>query len=218
MVELPLFPLGSVLFPGMTNSLYIFEDRYKAMMKHCLEKNLPFGWVLIEEGREALGPLAKPYRIGCTAQIARVQPLEQDTMNIVILGKERFEIKALHYDQPYMVGTVEMYPITNEQPGRLTHEEQVLRPLVEHYLSILAKAENMSFDPDQLPSDPIELAYLSAAILQQVSAIQKQYILSAPNAVRLLKDVRQIYHREVAILDMMVERGSKPVDEPFSLN
>ncbi|MBZ0298039.1 MAG: LON peptidase substrate-binding domain-containing protein [Anaerolineae bacterium] len=218
MFELPLFPLSSVLFPGMTNSLYIFEERYKAMINRCLEHDEPFGWVLIAEGREALGPVARPYRVGCTAQIARVQPLEQGTMNIMILGEERFEIKALQYDQSYLVGTVETYPISNNDPENLEQQETRLRPLVERYLSVLAKTEEMDFDPQQLPEDPVELAYLSAAILQQLPAEKKQHLLAAPSAVHLLQDIYTIYHREVTILDMMVDRSKKTADEPFSLN
>lgn len=218
MFELPLFPLSSVLFPGMTNSLHIFEERYKTMINGCLQNDQPFGWVLIEEGREALGSLAHPYRVGCTAQIARVQPLEQGTMNIMIMGEERFEIKSLQYDQPYLVGTVEMYPLSNKDPKRLEQHEARLRPLIERYLSILAKAENMDFDPQQLPKDPIELAYLSAAILQQLTTAQKQHLLTAPSAVTLFKDIYAIYHREVTILEMMATRGDRTVDQPFSLN
>jgi Lon protease-like protein len=218
MVELPLFPLSSVLFPGITHRLYIFEERYKAMMKTCLEKHQPFGWVLIEEGREAFGPLARPYRVGCTAQIIDVQPLEQGTMNITIVGQERFEIRSLHYDQPYLVGMVDLYPISREKPDRLRLLDARLRPLVEHYLSVLAKVENQDFDLFQLrlPADPVELAYLSIAILQQIPIRSKQALLSVPGAVRLLRETLIIYHREVTLLDMMAARRS--TDEPFSLN
>ncbi len=218
MFDLPLFPLGSVLFPGMTNSLYIFEDRYKDMINTCLEQRKPFGWVLIEEGREALGPLARPYRIGCTAQVFRVQPMEQGTMNITIIGQDRFEIKSLNYNHEYLSGSVELYPLTRNNPERIERNEQRLRPLVERYLDTLAKAEDLEFDPMQLPADPVEFGYLAAAILQQITNPQKQRLLSLPGASRLLSEIYSIYYREVALLDMMAERGDKAADEPFSLN
>ena len=218
MFELPLFPLNSVLFPGMTNSLYIFEERYQLMINTCLQKQQPFGWVMIEEGREALGPLARPHRVGCTAQIIRVQPLEQGTMNILIIGQERFEVKALDYELPYLVGSVQLSPVTNSAPDRVKRLDGYLRPLVERYLMVLADSEDIDFDPLQLPVDPVELAWLGAAILQQVSNSQKQALLSVPSAARLLREIYAIYHREVALLDMMLDRGSDPVSEPFSLN
>ncbi len=218
MFELPLFPLSSVLFPGISHSLYIFEERYKLMINNCLESRQPFGWVLIEEGREALAPLARPYRVGCTAQIARVQPLEEGTMNIVIVGQERFEIKSLNYDYPYLVGNVELYPVNMDNTQKIQRLDGLLRPLVERYLMVLAQNEEAKFDPLQLPADPVELAYLSAAILQQLPNPQKQALLSVPGAQRLLREMYTVYYREVTFLDMMIERGSSLTDEPFSLN
>ncbi len=107
MFELPLFPLHTVLFPGTPIHLHIFEDRYKQMINLCLDKHRPFGIVLIREGMEALGPLAEPYRIGCTAHIVHIQRLEQDRMNIVAIGQERFEIQSLDFLAiPYLAGLV----------------------------------------------------------------------------------------------------------------
>ena len=70
MFELPLFPLNIVLFPGMPLSLHIFEDRYKLLIGKCLQERQPFGVVLIKKGIEALGPLAEPHHIGCTAFVS----------------------------------------------------------------------------------------------------------------------------------------------------
>jgi Lon protease-like protein len=57
MFELPLFPLNTVLFPGMPLTLHIFEDRYKRMIRTCLKTRQPFGVVLVRHGQEAFGPL-----------------------------------------------------------------------------------------------------------------------------------------------------------------
>ena len=58
MITLPLFPLNTVLFPGIPVHLHIFEERYKEMISQCLEARVPFGVVLIKSGPEALGPAA----------------------------------------------------------------------------------------------------------------------------------------------------------------
>ncbi len=76
MFEIPLFPLNTVLFPGTPIHLHIFEERYKQMINLCLQEQRPFGVVLIRNGMEALGPLAEPFHIGCTAEIAHVERLE----------------------------------------------------------------------------------------------------------------------------------------------
>src|SRR5512147_2655499 len=93
MYELPLFPLNTVLFPGMPISLHIFEPRYKLMIEQCIQIAQPFGVVLIREGVEALGPSAEPHQIGCSAQITQVERLEDGRMNIVAVGVERFQIR-----------------------------------------------------------------------------------------------------------------------------
>ena len=90
MYELALFPLFTVLFPGMPLHLHIFEPRYRLMIQRCLEANQPFGVVLIRKGEEAMGPLAEPYITGCTARIARTERLRDGSMNLTVLGEERF--------------------------------------------------------------------------------------------------------------------------------
>ena len=77
MFELPLFPLNTVLFPGMPLTLHIFEDRYKLMIGKCIQERQPFGVVLIRRGLEALGPVADTHSVGCMAFIRQVERLEQ---------------------------------------------------------------------------------------------------------------------------------------------
>jgi Lon protease-like protein len=220
MFELPLFPLESVLFPGMSINLHIFEDRYKQMINLCIENRQPFGVVLIEEGVAQYGALAKPYMIGCTAHITRMQPRGQGRMDINAIGQDRFRIDSLNYDRPYLVGMVDLYPISQDDAARLDHAGSSLRPWVERYLEILAKVGNLPFNTQQLPADPIQLGYLAAAILQQISQLQKQELLEAESAVEMLKNIRSIYYREVTLLDMMIQRADSggTENETFSQN
>jgi len=59
MSKLPLFPLNTVLFPGMVLPLHVFEDRYKQMIGACLEDDSGFGVVLIRSGEEAARPVSR---------------------------------------------------------------------------------------------------------------------------------------------------------------
>ena len=59
-MEMPLFPLNVVLFPGMALPLHIFEPRYREMINRCLDENLAFGVVLIKEGPEVGGDALPP--------------------------------------------------------------------------------------------------------------------------------------------------------------
>ena len=70
-MEMPLFPLNVVLFPGMALPLHIFEPRYREMINRCLDENLAFGVVLIKEGPEVGGD-ALPRRVGTAARIVKV--------------------------------------------------------------------------------------------------------------------------------------------------
>ncbi|GAB4410358.1 MAG: LON peptidase substrate-binding domain-containing protein [Anaerolineae bacterium] len=206
MYRLPLFPLHTVLFPGTPLTLHIFEPRYRLMIEQCLQTGQPFGVVLIREGREALGPLAQPHPVGCTAQITDVERLPNGHMNIVAVGRERFHIVELSYDRPYLMGTVEPFPLVDpEGPDTLSAAQQ-LRPWVERYLVTLSRAlHSDSLDPAALPDDPLALGYFAAALVQ-IPADQKQSLLTIRRAAQFLSAMRDVYRRETALLDVILER------------
>ncbi len=217
MYKLPLFPLNTVLFPGMPLRLHIFEDRYKQMMNQCLQTHQPFGVVLIREGVEVGGPLAEPYSVGCTAQIMQVEPLDHGRMNITAIGEERFRILSLARDQVYLAGVVESSPLSNSGPKAMKRAGRNLRPWVEQYLDILTKAGNVQFDSSQLPEDPLALAYLTAYLIQ-VPPAQKQELLALEQAARFVDSVAGVCRREVLLLNTIIERESGEDERPFSLN
>ena len=216
MFEIPLFPLNVVLFPGMPLSLHIFEDRYKLLIGKCMQERQPFGVVLIKRGVEAMGPLAEPHRIGCSAYISQVERLEQGRMNIGAIGRERFRILSMDEGSPYLVAQVERYPIGSKYPAAQHHAADRLRPRLIHYLSLLPEVEDLTIDPDFLPNEPIPLAYLAATLLQ-VPLEQKQRLLAAEQATPLLKELNEICRQEIALVKMMLEQ--KALDDGFfSLN
>lgn len=107
-VELPIFELPLVLLPGELLPLHIFEDRYRAMVEHCLESGEPFGVVLREEGSE-------PRDVGCTAEVSEVlQRLEDGRLNIVTTGGTPFRVLARHEAGEWPAGTVELVDLSDE--------------------------------------------------------------------------------------------------------
>ena len=135
MLEIPLFPLNTVLFPGTPIHLHIFEPRYIKMVNHCVENSQPFGVALIRSGIEALGPLAEPHYIGCTAQIAQIQPLADGQMNLVAIGVERFRVLTIDREtKPYLVGRIQHYPIENPDPAGLDRRCVHLRRQFERFI------------------------------------------------------------------------------------
>lgn len=216
MFELPLFPLNTVLFPGMPLALHIFEDRYKLMIGKCVQERQPFGVVLIKQGVEVLGPLAKPHSVGCIAQITQFKRLEHGRLNIEAIGQERFRISSLDDRLPYLVGQVERHPLTGDDPARQAIEAELLRPWVMRYLELLPQADDIDFESSQLPDEPDVLAYLAATVLQMPPE-QKQPFLAIDETIGLLTNLRRAYRREVALMKRLVDQPE--VDQgSFSLN
>jgi len=133
MVDLPLFPLNTVLFPGGTLPLHIFEERYKLMLGECIEQEAPFGVVLIKSGMEVGGP-AEPHSIGTTARISRVQRLDDGRMNLIAVGVERFRIGSVTQSRPYMRAEVELLQDSDlELPATPALAEEVGTLYVDYY-------------------------------------------------------------------------------------
>ncbi len=218
MYELPLFPLNYVLFPGAPLQLHIFEERYKRMIELCIREQQPFGALLICQGEEALGLLAEPHDVGCTAHILQVKHLSQGRMNIVALGQDRFRLLSVDREsQPYLLGMAESYPVQRSNPELVASMEGRLRPQVEQFIRRLVDAGGMKLDLDQLPEDPAALAYMAAAILQ-ISPTQKQALLMEDELVSLLSHMRALYRRELALLEIALAPVEVPMQGSFSRN
>lgn len=89
--EIPLFPLGTVLFPGGVLPLRLFETRYLDMIGECLREQKGFGICAIKSGRE-VGPAANCYEVGTLAVVADFDYGEDGLLAIVARGERRFRI------------------------------------------------------------------------------------------------------------------------------
>lgn len=222
MPTLPLFPLNTVLFPGMPLTLHIFEERYKLMINRCLDAETPFGVVLLKSGAEVqgTGPTAEPYLIGCTALITQVQRIGMGRMNIVAVGMDRFKVKAFDYTETYLSADVDLLPLIDATQFELRRHDTDLRPWVERYLSAIAKSENVQFDRGQLPDDTLKMTYLAAALLR-VAADDKQALLGINSGRDLVQRVAALYRKEATLLKVLLSQ-SEVVSEGgigvFSLN
>lgn len=205
-IELPLFPLNAVLFPGQVMPLHIFEERYRLMIRHCLAEDTPFGVVLIRRGEE-VGETAEPHSIGTMARIIESTHLANGSMNIVTVGIERFRIHRLLHDQPYLRGEVQSIPI----PG--AHPPEAVAPAVAHvraevarYVQLIADAAGLKIEIEEIPQSPQQLSYL-AAITMQIDNREKQELLGAATVQGMLAREISLLHRENMLLTWMV--GSK---------
>jgi uncharacterized protein len=219
MYELALFPLYTVLFPGMPLHLHIFEPRYRLMIKRCLERNQTFGIVLIRKGEEAMGPLAEPYVTGCTARIAHTEHQQDGTLDLTVLGEERFRILELDYKEPYLLGKVETWMLERPHTLHLLRKMPPLKQKVLDYLRLVAPliGDEMDLGSLQLPEEPLMLVYLAASLLQ-LPPNEKQPLLEAETANQLVADVMRLYGREMCILPRLTKTSQEISSRAAEMN
>ena len=179
--KLALFPLNTVLFPGLPLTLHIFEERYRLMIGRCLEQNAPFGVVLIREGAEAYSE-AVPHLVGTTAQIGDSLHLDDGRYYLVVLGQRRFRIQYITQRQPYLIGSISY--LAEESGAAVFEPANELRALYARYWAALAAATGYQHAPEALPENVVELTYWMAHRLQ-VDNEHKQRWLEADVATRL---------------------------------
>ncbi len=137
-IEIPLFPLRSVLCPGVALPLHIFEERYRLMINRCIERGEPFGVVLLREGRE-VGPLkGQVAAVGTTAAIRRAGTYPDGRLDVLTVGQQRFRLEDVDtVSEPYLVGRVSLLDEpTGSEAEASDRAERVGRRFIE-YLELL---------------------------------------------------------------------------------
>ena len=219
LIEIPLFPLQTVLFPETPLYLHIFEPRYKIMLRRCLAKNEPFGVVLIQQGQEAFGPISKVYNVGCTAHIVNVKPNSLSSYNLTAFGSERFRILELNKDRPYMIGTVETYNIPDTHTNHTLQRARNLKFLVQNYLELMPKIEvgaNELMD-FRFPEKSDSMINMAASLLQ-LPGFEKQRLLESQSISDLVFSVERLYRREISIIGQLLDTTEKDARRAAWLN
>ncbi|MFE9958732.1 LON peptidase substrate-binding domain-containing protein [Micromonospora sp. NPDC005299] len=211
--RLPVFPLGTVLFPGLVLPLHIFEERYQALVRHLI--GLPegaareFGVVAIQAGWEVAppGPPGRPgpaggevtlHEVGCTAELRQVTELADGGFDIVTVGRRRFRIAEVDdAAAPYLTAEVEWLP----EPAGADEVADLLAARVisvfRQYLGLVRP------DPqeisEQLPEDPTVLSHLVAATAA-LTVDDRQRLLAIDDTAGRLRAELRLLNRETALL------------------
>jgi uncharacterized protein len=218
---LPLFPLGTVLYPGLVLPLHIFEDRYKQLVRDLLDREEPrrFGVIAIREGRETgIGGVSALHDVGCIATMRDVTDAVDGQYDIVTVGTDRFRLQGLDDSQPYLTGEIEVLgEPTGDEAAAAVAAAAVQRGF-RGYLNVLAERGSATINMPDLPDEPILLSYLVAASMI-IDLSERQGLLAQPDALRRLSAERALLSRETAILR---EFGTTPATElrasPYSQN
>jgi len=216
-VELPLFPLQAVLYPGLPIPLHVFEERYRQMFARILaheERQRRFGVVAIYAGREVDSDAAY-HPVGCAAEVRDVRRYPDGRLDVVAFGQSRFRIDGVVQAAPYIVAEVS----TLAEAAGEAAEQRTLKAgrLFTRYVATLLEMAGEEASSIDIPDDPVAASYLVAAGLQ-VDLADKQRLLAIPSAAERLAAESTLLRRELVLLEHLRMAGPAQTATPFSLN
>jgi len=220
---LPLFPLSTVLYPGMVLPLHIFEDRYRQLIADLLGQpgTREFGVIAIKEGRESgIDGITSLYEVGCIAELRDVSEEDDGGFDVVTIGTDRFRLlpgeQSLDWNRPYLRGQVERLPDEAGEAGQLT--VPAAQVSFRAYLDALVEQGGATVLIEELPDDPELLSYvIAAAVIVELPA--HQALLAEPDAGARLAAERSLLARETAMLRATTSRPAPDLTStPFSPN
>ena len=202
-LDLALFPLNTVLFPGMKLPLHIFEDRYRLMIRECLRRDQVFGVLMAGPGT-GHQEISAADTIGTSARITHVDQLQDGRMDIVTTGTERFRLLHLLRTEPYVVGRVEVYPLEGANSPLVSELVCKASTLFVRYLRLVSEVIGATIQLEGRPRNASDLAYAMATTLN-VPMEEKQELLNIGTLPALLAREVLILSREEVLLNRMQE-------------
>lgn len=204
--NIPLFPLNTILVPGLVLPLHIFEPRYRLMIQELLqisdEEKREFGIVSVREGHDiSSSGLQALHPVG-TSTILRETTAHQDgRYDIVTTGSRRFRIASLDTSSPLLRAEVEWLPepetLPTEQLTLLT--QQALQEFSSYRMALSGEFNSDVSMFEELPTDPTIVSYLlTAAIL--LPTAERQDLLAAESTQNRLALIRTVLKRETGLI------------------
>ena len=204
---LPMFPLGTVLCPGMVLPLHIFEDRYRQLIRDLLDLPEPrrFGVIAIREGRETgEDGVTSLYEVGCVAELREAEPDDDGGFEVVAVGTGRFRLGALDRSLPYLRAEVELMADDDDVAGAAA-AVPATQVAFRGYLDALVAQGGAMVRVRDMPEEPVLLSYVIAAAMI-IDLPQRQELLAAPDATARLDAERKLLASEAAMLRATTSR------------
>lgn len=225
-VRLPLFPLNSVLFPGLVLPLSVFEQRYRALMRDLAkqpEDERRFGVVAIRDGHEVApsapglpdedrpepgpasgfgaDPLKAFHTVGCVADAATIRERPNGTYEVLATGTTRFRLLSVDASGEYLTGEVEtVEEQQGEGAGALA--AGVVRAFRAYQKRLAGANEASLAGRADLPGEPQVLSYLVAAAAVLDTPV-KQRLLQAPDTATRLSEELRLLRAETAVISKL---------------
>ena len=197
--RLPLFPLNTVLVPGLVLPLHVFEPRYRVLVQALLE--LPedaerrFGVIAVRSGREVgTDGVRALYAVGCTAELREVTPYADGRFDLVTVGETRFRLVALDEGAgtPYHTGFVDFIPERDGDGDVGGLARRVTQRFAEY-------RERLGVEVTELPEQPQVVSYLVAAAVV-LELPERQALLEQPTTADRLRAEVELLRRESALV------------------
>ncbi|WP_083419694.1 LON peptidase substrate-binding domain-containing protein [Pseudofrankia sp. BMG5.36] len=221
--RLALFPLGTVLLPGLLLPLQIFEPRYRELVGDLLDlpEDTPraFGVVAIRHGREVGPQRPELYDVGCAAVLRRAQRLPDGRYSLMTVGERRFTIRSVDVEsRPYLIGEVAYLADEAGDAEAAVALVPAVQGLLREYTARLAEKKALEIRLPDLPDEPAALSYLvAAAVVPDIA--HRQELLEAPDAASRLRAEQAMLRRELALLTTITTVSSPGLARiPPSLN
>ncbi|WP_018657235.1 LON peptidase substrate-binding domain-containing protein [Actinomadura flavalba] len=194
--RVPLFPLGTVLFPGMDLPLRVFEDRYLALVRDVLAGSAPhrFGIVAVEFGHPVIGT-PRIAEVGCVAEVTEAEERPDGQWALTTVGGARFRVKGVDRSRPYPLG--ETVPLPDEPGPDPEPLARLAGAAFERYrgrMAALGVALRAS-----AATEPVALSHEIASRLV-LDGSETQRLLAAEHAAERLRRALALLERENRLL------------------
>jgi Lon protease-like protein len=210
-----MFPLGSVLLPGMVLPLHVFEERYRRLVDDVLAAEEPeFGVTLIERGSEVGGGDIRSMT-ACVARVVEAARTEDGRWAIVSVGVRRARVTEWLPDDPYPRARMEDWPDLGDGPADAAGRLDVLQARVRRLLALASELGAGSAPDDLEFSDDAQLCSFQLGVMAPLGPLDRLRVLEAAGVgerVALLE--RFVGEQEELLEARLALGGSDPFEGP----
>src|SRR6185312_11778727 len=204
---MPMFPLGTVLFPHATLPLHLFEDRYRALAEACLRGDGRFGVVLIERGFE-VGGGDQRFGVGTVARIVEAARTPDGRYLLATVGTERFRVKKWLDDDPFPRAEIDVLG----EPKRVADDAGMRRDDVQRLLvRVLAMSAELGdraapVGAAELDDDPVKASF-EAAARAPIGPLDAQRLLELDDPAERLSELETLLTDTAELLQLRLAAG-----------
>ena len=204
--QLPIFPLGNVLFPRAQMPLHIFEPRYKSLMRDQIDQDPAFGIVLTKTGHE-VGDQPTTHSIGTAAKLLHAEELPDGRWAILVEGTMRFRILSSSWERAYLTGQVEWLDDESQDVPLASATDRLITDFVTYLKAVgreladPASIESIEAGLRSVFHDDVDgLAYLIASQLP-LNSWSRQRFLETPSRAERIRSASTLIRQEQVLLE-----------------